>query len=205
MLGTAIAEEKETIIMGDLDCKYQKDADHKSIKNVVAGYGFKQQIKEPTRITSETRTLIDIIASTHPGNVKSSVVLGSSLRDHDVVAIIRKINCQRTKPRKIISRNFSKCCHKTFKNDLNAVSWDNVLAQQDANVSWKLFKDCFLKVFNRHAPLVEKNVNGRELPWLGNEIKGQFMKRNTIFAKLNKLEVNTIGQHTKGNETPSHL
>ena len=32
--------------------------------------------------------------------------------------------------------------------------------------------------------------------------KGQFMKGNTIIAKLNKLEVNTTGQHTKGNETP---
>ena len=122
--------------MGDLNCHYLKDADHKSIKNIVAGYGFKQQIKEPTRVTSETSTLIDIIASTHAGNVTSSVVLGSSLSDHDVVAIVRKINCQRTKPRKIVSRNFSKCCHETFQKDLKAVSWDGVLAQQDVNGCW---------------------------------------------------------------------
>ena len=34
MLGTAIAEEKETIIIGDLNCNYLKDADHKSIKRM---------------------------------------------------------------------------------------------------------------------------------------------------------------------------
>eukprot|EP00794_Sanderia_malayensis_P001056 gene1056-391_t len=133
MLDTAIAEEKETIIMGDLNCNYLKDADHKSIKNTVAVYGFKPQIKEPTQVTSETDTLIDTIASPHPGNVKSSVVLGSSLSDHGVVAIVRKMNCQKIKPRKTVSRNFSNYCHKTFRQDLQAVSWDGVLAQQDAN------------------------------------------------------------------------
>ena len=177
MLGTAIAEEKETIIMGDINCNYMKDTDHKNIKNIVTGYGFKQQIKEPTRITSETRTLIDIIASTHPGNVKSPVVLGSSFSDHEVVAIIRKINCQRTKPRKIVSRNFSKYCHETFQRDLESVSWDGVLEQDAVNECWKVFKNCFLKVLNQHAPLVERTVKGRDLPWLDNEIKKAIHER----------------------------
>ena len=136
--------------------------------------------------------------------MKSSAVLGSSLSDHDVVAIVRKINCQRTKPRKMVSRNFSKYCHETFQKDLKGVSWDGVLAQQDVN-GWKLLRDCFRKVLNRHAPLIERIVKGRDLPWLDNEIKRAIHVRNTIIAKLNKLEVNTIGQHTKGNETPSHL
>ena len=46
MLGTAIAEEKATIFIGDINCNYQKDADHKSIKYILASYGLKQQIKE---------------------------------------------------------------------------------------------------------------------------------------------------------------
>lgn len=41
MLGTTIAEEKETVIMGDLNCNYLKHTYHKSIKNIIAGYGFK--------------------------------------------------------------------------------------------------------------------------------------------------------------------
>ena len=118
MLGTVIAEEKETTIMGDINCEYLKGAEHKSIKNIVAGYGFKQQIKEPTRITSETSTLIDIIASTHPRAVKSSVVLSSSLSDHEVVAIVRKRHCQQTNPRRIVTRKFSKYYHETFQKDL---------------------------------------------------------------------------------------
>lgn len=133
MRGTAIAEEKETIIVGDINCNYLKGTDHKRIKNIVAGYGFNQQIMEPTRITSETSTLIDIIASTHPGAVQSSVVLSSSFSDHEVAAIVRKTNCQRTKPRKILSRKFSKYCHETFQKDLESVSWDGVLNQDDLN------------------------------------------------------------------------
>jgi len=79
MLGTAVAEGKETIIMGDTNCDFLKRNDHKYVKNTLSSFGLEQQIKDPTRITPQSSTLIDIIATTHPEYVKSSIVLGSPL------------------------------------------------------------------------------------------------------------------------------
>ena len=39
------------------------------------------------------------------------------------------------------------------------------------------YSDCFVKVFNLHAPLVERSVKGRDLPWLHNEIKRAIQER----------------------------
>ena len=133
MLSTAVAEEKETILMGDINCDFLKRNDHRNVKNTFSSYGFKQKIKDPTRITPQTSTLIDIIATTHPENVKSSIVLGSPLSDHEFVAIIRKINCQRAKLRKGLSRNFSKYYHEAFQKELASVSWDDILKQTNVN------------------------------------------------------------------------
>ena len=161
MLGTAVAEGKEIILMGDINCDFLKRNDHRNIKNILASYGLKQQIKDATRITPESSTLIDIIATTHPEHVKSSAVLGSPLSDHEIVAMIRKINCQRTKPRKIVSRNFSKYCPEAFQRDLLSVSWEDIQKQVNVDDAWSAFKGLFLKVLNKHAPLVERTVKAR--------------------------------------------
>lgn len=87
--------------MGDTNCDFLKRNDHKCVKNTLSNFGLEQQIKDPTRITPQSSTLIDIIATTHPEHVKSSIVLRSPFGDHEIVATIRKMNCQRTKPRKV--------------------------------------------------------------------------------------------------------
>ena len=180
MLSTAVAEGRETIIIGDTTCDFLKRNDH---KNILSSYGIEQQIKDPTRITKQTSTLIDIIATTHPESVKSSIVLGSPLSDHEIVAIIRKINCQRTKPRKVVSRNFSKYSHEAFQRGLAFVSWDDILKEINVNAAWSAFKELFQKVLNKHAPIVERTVRGRDLPWLNNAIKQEIYERDYYFRK----------------------
>ena len=41
------------------------------LQQLLDDYGFTQLIKEPTRITSDSQTLIDVIATTHPENYGS--------------------------------------------------------------------------------------------------------------------------------------
>ena len=67
----ALLENKETIIMGDINCDLLNNGDQKEIKYILKGSGMKQIIKSPTRITQTTKTLIDIIATTHMSMVIS--------------------------------------------------------------------------------------------------------------------------------------
>ena len=58
MMDIVSTENKETIIMGDLDCNYQDKTDHKELKDLLSSFGMKQMIKAPTRITRLSSTLI---------------------------------------------------------------------------------------------------------------------------------------------------
>lgn len=55
---TAVSEDKEFILSGDINCDYLK-SDHRDIKNNLKITGLKQLIDEPTRVTQHTSTLID--------------------------------------------------------------------------------------------------------------------------------------------------
>ena len=58
---TSILENKETIVMGDINCNFLKKSDHKTIKDILERNGLKQVIKSATRITNDTKTLIDVL------------------------------------------------------------------------------------------------------------------------------------------------
>ena len=59
MLNMVLSEEKEVIMTGDLNCNYKKKVDNKTLKEIIKMNGFEQVIKESTRVTQDTRTLIE--------------------------------------------------------------------------------------------------------------------------------------------------
>ena len=60
MLNMVLSEDKEVIMTGDLNCNYKKKADNKTLKEIIKMNSFEQVIKESTRVTQDTSTLIDV-------------------------------------------------------------------------------------------------------------------------------------------------
>ena len=79
------SENKELILMGDLNVDYLDNSNHKDIKGIIAGNGLKQMINKPTRVTKDTCTLIDIIAASHDRNVRNQITCPIS---HDLANMI---------------------------------------------------------------------------------------------------------------------
>ena len=63
---------------------------------------FVQLIEEPTRVTLDTATIIDHIATPCPRNIVNSGVYQMALSDHYLVYCIRKFNGEVTKDHKVI-------------------------------------------------------------------------------------------------------
>ena len=128
-------KNKETIIVGDLNCNYLVKSAQKEIKDALSLNGFKQVINMPTRTTATSRTLVDIIATTHPNRVEAN-----SLSDHDLMGVIRKLHCMKFKPGKIVCRDYSKFNISEVKMDLHNASWEHVSMEMDFNSEWINFK-----------------------------------------------------------------
>ena len=93
MLSTAAAENKELILMGDLNFNFLKKSSDADIKSIIDVNGLKQMVKDPTRITRESSTLIDVIGCTNKLQSITRVdMIPACLSDHELIGCVRKLN-----------------------------------------------------------------------------------------------------------------
>ena len=60
-------------------------------KGYVICFMLRQVINQPTRVTSNTKTLIDHMATNRPDAVSHSVVIACGISDHDMVYLNRSM------------------------------------------------------------------------------------------------------------------
>ena len=157
-------EKKETIIMGDLNCNYLNDNDHKEIKDIFTTNGFTQLLKTPTRVTATTSTLIDIIITSNPLNISGTSNICAGLSDHNLTACTRKINSVKYQPETIICRNFSNYRVDSINRELLNADWNELYTGVAARVfEWGGQK--FDKILNlpHYAWMTDKIVRPKEL------------------------------------------
>ena len=69
-------------------------------------FSFVNLITEPTRVTEKSKTLLDVILSSHVERFATSGNLSLGISDHDLIYTIRKCKLPRPKPRTIEYRSF---------------------------------------------------------------------------------------------------
>ena len=67
-----------------MNINYLQRANNPDIKDIIIGQGFEQLIKNPTRITTNSKTLIDLILANKKCNISTTTVIPLSLSDHDL-------------------------------------------------------------------------------------------------------------------------
>ena len=91
-LSNIIRENKEVIIVGDINFNYLDESNGKQFKELLSLNGFVQAVNGPTRITPNSETLIDVILTSKPENVCDIKIIPTAISDHDAVGCRRKIN-----------------------------------------------------------------------------------------------------------------
>ena len=76
---------KETVILGDLNCNYLDNKNNLLIKDLFKLRGYKETIKTATWIAKDSSTFIDVILTNPPHNVTNANSIISSLSDHNVI------------------------------------------------------------------------------------------------------------------------
>ncbi len=185
-VATAVSENKEFILSGDLNCDYLKRSDHTTIKDCLKLNGFKQLIDEPTRITMNTSSLIDIIATTHENNIALKFVYSSGASDHHLIGIVRKLNTKHFQPRRTLVRNYKGYSKDDFNSDLHLQNWQSVLNLGSFNEAWNGFKTILQSCIHKHAPLIEKTIRGKDSPWLTSSIKEKIRERDYYLRKAKR-------------------
>lgn len=170
----------DIIIMGDLNIDY---ATKKSAKELIAlerEFGLKQQINTPTRVTQQTKTVIDHIY-TNSSKVRGSGVLMINISDHyPVFVVLKKLPI-------IYERVSFKCRQlkdlnvEELAKQLNGADWEKFYKATDVDVMWNEMYNIYLSVLNRLCPLVEYVNVRRKQSWITPNLFELMKKRDYCY------------------------
>ena len=148
-------------------------------------FQYTQLIKEPTRVTSSTKSLIDLFLTNEAVKFATSGVSPIGCSDHSLIYVSRKLTCPRSIPRIIESRQYKNFVPDDFVNDMALVPWDTIEQIDNPTGAWEVWKQSFLAVANLHAPVKKRRVRNSNAPWLTPEIKRLMWERDRIKAYRN--------------------
>ena len=185
-LATIDAENKETIILGDINCDYLKRNDHSDIKELFTLNGYSQLINSATRITQNSATLIDVILTNFRQNISLCNVIPTNLSDHDMVGCVRKINRNKAKPKTITCRNYAKYDKEAINVSLSCENWDAIYNSKCPEKAWEIMKAILVRTLDQWAPFVTKRVKGDDCPWLNDLIKKEMNTRDKLMRKARR-------------------
>ena len=79
-----------------------------------------------------------MFATNSPKNVTLAKVISSTLSDHELLVVVRKINAAKLPPRSIEGRHFSNYDQMTFIEDFEEMflGCDYVYSERDGNSAW---------------------------------------------------------------------
>ena len=203
MLTKAMSESKETILLGDMNANFLDNKDNKDLKSIFNVHGLKQMIRQPTRITESTESLIDIILTNKPVNLVQSEVIPTSIGDHEMIGCARKLNSNHYNARLISCRDYKNYNLESLKTDLRKINWMPFYNESNVNDAWLLLKSTLTNLYNRHAPIIKKNVRGKPAPWLNEGIKSIMNERDQLLRKSRRTKSNadSLAYKRKRNET----
>jgi len=129
----------DLIILGDMNvdlllkpaygCKLNMQILH----NFMRSLDLSQIITEPTRITEQSKSLIDVILVNNEYRVVDSGVVPLSISDHSLIYCIVKAGFPKATPRTIEYRSYRGFDENAFIQDLNNVPWHIVDDENNVN------------------------------------------------------------------------
>ena len=139
-----------------------------------------------TRIQNSKASLIDhIFTNSKDSNIISGSII-DDLSDHFMTFLSPNLSRQKTKPKTIKCRHYSKANVDLFKRDLNMTNWDPVTMTNDVDSCydqfWKIYTDIHDRIFPLTTSRFNKNIHKIS----------EFMTTGLLISRTNKNKLHKI-------------
>ena len=141
-----------------------------------------QIIKDSTRVTATTKSIIDLIMVSDVDKISLQGVLPSGLSDHFIIYRTRKtVKSLLNKHHTTIIRSMKHYSKEMLTELLQTtVDWSPVLNCLDVNEAWTHFTDFFMPRVDKLALLKKVCLRQRSEPWFSSEILELIKERDEI-------------------------
>ena len=192
-------EKKSCYLLGDMNIDFLKHDIHKLTSefiDLIYSYNAFPLITKPTRVTTETATLIDHIITNnfHSTTQHYQGILCSSISDHYAIFHITD-NTKVTSsalPTSFYRDHSTKNIEK-FKEELQNLEWQEIKSERNAQKAYSIFHTILSEKYNKCFPLkkVKKKYYCNK-PWLTPVLKQAIKRKNKLYTIANK-------RHNTGN------
>src|SRR6218665_2269861 len=162
---------KEVYLLGDYNMDLLKNETHRPSANfidITSSYHFLPVITRPTRVTTNTATLIDNLITNRPLKVIHSSILIEDLSDH--LPLIMWIDSSPTTHFATLSQSTSRIdlnSMDTFKNLINLIDWSPIHSlcdQNDPSAAYEVFNSKIRNAYDSAFPLVASRNKASKTP-----------------------------------------
>ena len=184
-ISQAISTGKEVYVLGDLNYNMLCVRKAQFVRQLCIQHNL-QVIESTTRITENSSSLLDIVLTNNPQNVKESRVISHGLSDHSFICIVRKLFRPKIPPKMVTFKSCKKFDIDSFIEDLHQVDWEPFLQSVSVESAWQLWKDVFFNICNKHAPNITMKARGTKTPWVTDEFVQYSHERDRLKVKAEK-------------------
>ena len=186
LIGKMDSTGHEIFLLGDFNVDFMPDANANNtnkLKDIFATYGLEQLINEPTRVTPNSSTLIDLCVTNTATKIVNSGVLHLGISDHSLIYMTYKTKYERSGKRIIEIRSMKNFRKEQYLWDLEQQNWNDIKLSSDPNTMWSKWKSLLMECIDRHAPLRHKRVGNKRSPWITSQLQREMRKRDYLKQK----------------------
>ncbi|KAI8427190.1 hypothetical protein MSG28_014793, partial [Choristoneura fumiferana] len=170
---------RDEVLHFNINLKLPDNPNVRKLVSFMCQRNLEQMVREPTRITHSTETLIDLIITDCPSYLNRIYVNHNPIiSDHGMV--IAELNIPKPK----------KTFQYIYKRPLGNID-------KDVNEKVKRFNQLLTSLFDKHAPIHRVRVGSHSYPWITDTIKVMMRLRDSALKRSRKTNINSHREYYK--------
>lgn len=179
-----IYDEKkfDVLLMGDfnIDIGKPKNLDVKKLNNFMTGYTLRQYISEPTRVSGNSESIIDLMISTIKF-VSLAEPFNINLSDHFPTLLIYKKEREKPVARTFSCRDYSETNLNNYGEAIKRYDWSFVFEGDDVDTIWERMYKVFTDLLDTFCPYKTVTIKKQRPVYITSDIIEMGKQRDKLF------------------------
>ena len=151
-------------------------------------YNVMNDRNQPTRVTSVTQTLIDLVVTSEPEIIKGAIKTTElGISDHKLVLATIWSKIKRPPPKTIRARTFRRFDQAAFVKDVENAPWSVCSVFYDPDDCYWAWSHIFNDICQVHAPYREVKIRSVSVHWITPQTRHLMNKRLKTLKKAQRL------------------